>query len=66
MGCFMESVIRANASASEHNCLEVDGKKLSEYATFTEALKAGLEFKKKSPHSTIKVYEVEEQQPNRN
>ena len=43
-----------------HTYLEVDGKKLSEYSTFKEAIKAGLELKTISPHSSVRVREMEE------
>ena len=46
---------------NQHIYVEVDGKQLSEYSTFTEAIKAGLELKKNSPQSKIRVHETEEQ-----
>ena len=53
-GCVMGDVFH------NHTYLEVDGKKLSEYSTFKEAIKAGLELKTISPHSSVRVREMEE------
>ena len=52
----MESVFHNQ----RHPYIEVDDEKLSEYSTFTEAIKAGLELKKNYPHSKIRIRETEE------
>jgi hypothetical protein len=43
--------------------LEIDGKFESEYKTFTGALKAGLELRRKFPQSEVKVHDANQQTP---
>jgi hypothetical protein len=50
----------ANILSAESYVLEVDGKLKSEYATFMEALKAGLELKNKYSQIQVKVYDAKE------
>ena len=50
----------ANVLPTEGYVLEIDGKFKSEYVTSEEALKAGLEFKKKFPFIQVKVYGAKE------
>ena len=49
--------------AKEGYILEIDGKFESEYGTFTGALKAGLELRRKFPRSQVKVHDATEQAP---
>ncbi len=50
----------ANVLPSEGYVLEIDGKFKSEYETPEQAMKAGLELKKKFPHIQVKVYSAKE------
>ena len=50
----------ANVRPSEGYVLEIDGKFKSEYVTLQEAMKAGLELKKKYPHIQVNVYDAKE------
>jgi hypothetical protein len=50
----------ANILPTEGYVLEIDGKFKSEYVTSEEALKAGLELKKKYPQIQVKVYDAKE------
>jgi len=50
----------ANILPSEGYVLEIDGKFKTEYLTSEEALKAGLELKKKFPFIQVKVYDAKE------
>jgi hypothetical protein len=55
----MKNIIENNVLPPEHYVVEIDGKIRSEYEIFIEALKAGMELKKKFPHSHIKVLDVD-------
>ena len=55
----MKNIIENNVLPPEHYEVEIDGKIRSEYEIFIEALKAGMELKKKFPHSHIKVLDVD-------
>jgi hypothetical protein len=48
----------ANILPREGYVLEIDGKFKTEYVTSEEALKAGLELKKKYPQIQVKVYDA--------
>jgi len=48
----------ANILPREGYVLEIDGKFKTEYVTTEEALKAGLELKKKYPQIQVKVYDA--------
>jgi hypothetical protein len=50
----------ANLLPSEGYALEVDGKLKSEFGTPEEAMKAGLELKKKYPHIRINIFGAKE------
>jgi hypothetical protein len=50
----------ANVLPTEGYVLEIDGKFKSEYATTEQAMKAGLELKKKFRHIQVKVYDAKE------
>jgi hypothetical protein len=50
----------ANVLPSEGYVLEIDGKFKSEYETSEEALKAGVELKKKYPYIRVIVYGANE------
>jgi hypothetical protein len=50
----------ANVLPTEGYVLEIDGKFKTEYVTSEEALKAGLELKKKFPFIQVKVYGAKE------
>jgi hypothetical protein len=50
----------ANLVPIEGYILEIDGKFKSEYQTSDDAMKAGLELKKKFPHVQVKVYDAKE------
>jgi hypothetical protein len=50
----------ANVLPSEGYVLEIDGKFKSEYETSEQAMKAGLELKKKYPQVQVKVYSAKE------
>ena len=50
----------ANILPTEGCVLEIDGKFKTEYVTSEEALKAGLELKKKYPQIQVKVYDAKE------
>jgi hypothetical protein len=47
----------------ESYVLEIDGKLVSEYGTFTGAVKAGLELRQKYPQSQVKVHDANNQTP---
>ena len=49
----------ANAAVRMSFARVVDGKIRSAHAIFVEALKSGLELKRKFPHSQIKVHDTE-------
>ena len=48
----------ANVRPTEGYVLEIDGKFKSQYETADEAIKAGLELKKKFPHVQVKLYDA--------
>ena len=48
----------ANILPSAGYVLEIDGKFKTEYVTSEEAIKAGLELKKKYPQIQVKVYDA--------
>ena len=48
----------ANVRPTEGYVLEIDGKFKSQYETSDEAMKAGLELKKKFPHVQVKLYDA--------
>lgn len=50
----------AKVLPTEGYVLEVDGKFKSEYETSDQAMKAGLELKKKYPHIQVRVYDAKE------
>jgi hypothetical protein len=52
--------LSVNILPSEGYVVEIDGKFKSEYGTAEEALKAGLELKKKYPQIQVKVYSAKE------
>jgi hypothetical protein len=52
--------LSVNILPSEGYVVEIDGKFKSEYGTSEEALKAGLELKKKYPQIQVKVYGAKE------
>ena len=56
----METVVEKNVLRPESYVVEIDGKIGSAYGIFVEALKTGLELKKKFPHSRIKVHEADQ------
>lgn len=45
----------------EHFILEIDGKVNSEFECFQEALKAGLELRRKFPQSQVKLHDANKQ-----
>jgi predicted SpoU family rRNA methylase len=55
----MKTVVEKNALPPESYVVEIDGKIRSAHAIFVEALKSGLELKRKFPHSQIKVHDTE-------
>ena len=50
----------ANVLPTEGYVLEIDGKFKSEYETSGQAMKAGLELKKKFPYIQVKLYDAKE------
>jgi hypothetical protein len=56
----MKTAIENNVLPRESYAVEIDGKIRSVYGIFIEALKAGMELKRKFPHSHIKVHDVDE------
>ena len=56
----METVVEKNVLRPKSYVVEIDGKISSAYGIFVEALKTGLELKKKFPHSRIKVHEADQ------
>jgi hypothetical protein len=50
----------ANLLPTEGYVLEIDGKYKTEYETSEQALKAGLELKKKFPYIQVRVYDAKE------
>jgi hypothetical protein len=50
----------ANLMPTEGYVLEVDGKYKTEYKTSEDAMKAGLELKKRFPHIQVRVYDAKE------
>ena len=48
----------ANVRPTAGYVLEIDGKFKSQYETSDEAMKAGLELKKKFPHVQVKLYDA--------
>jgi hypothetical protein len=56
----MQNPIPSNVHLSEGYVVEVGGKFVSEYGTFTAALKAGLELKNKNSQVQVKVYDAAE------
>jgi hypothetical protein len=50
----------ANVLPTEGYVLEIDGKFKSEYESSKQAMKAGLELKKKFPHIQVKVFDAKE------
>ena len=48
----------ANILPTEGYVLEIDGKFKSEYETSEQAMKAGLELKKKYPQIQVKIYDA--------
>lgn len=54
----MKTAVQNNHLASETFVVEIDGKIKSKYEVFFEALKAGMELKRKYPHSNIKVHDA--------
>ena len=59
----MENHILTNVLQCDGYIVEIDGKFESEYGTLMGALRAGLELKKKFPHSQVKVHDADEQAP---
>ena len=59
----MENHILTNVLPCDGYIVEIDGKFESEYGTLMGALRAGLELKKKFPHSQVKVHDTDEQAP---
>ena len=55
----MKGVIENNVLAPETYVVEIDGDVGSTYGIFIEALKAGMELKRKFPHSHIRVHDVD-------
>ena len=51
--------MQALVERPESYVVEIDGKFGSTHGVFVEALKAGLELKKKFPHSRIKVHDAD-------
>jgi hypothetical protein len=54
----MKTAAENNILYSESYVVEIDGKVESVYRIFVEALKAGMELKRKFPKSQIKVHDV--------
>jgi len=50
----------ANLMPTEGYVLEIDGKYKTEYQTSEDAMKAGLELKKRFPHIQVRVYDAKE------
>lgn len=50
----------ANLMPTEGYALEIDGKLKTEYGTSDQAMKAGLELKKKFPHIQVVVFDAKE------
>ena len=50
---------QGNSSTTRSFVVEIDGELNSQYGIFLEALKAGMELKRKFPQSQIKVHEAD-------
>jgi hypothetical protein len=55
----MKTAIQNNILTTDSFVVEIDGEIKSEYGTFSEALRAGMELKQKFPHRQIKVHDAE-------
>jgi len=55
----MGTAVEKNVLPPESYVVQIDGKIGSTYGIFIEALNAGLELKRKFPHSQIKVRDAE-------
>jgi hypothetical protein len=60
----MKTDIKNNDLSHEWYVVEIDGKIGSRYAVYIEALKAGMELKRKFPLSLIKIHDAAEASAN--